>query len=63
MVQYTAFVESIDQAFTIKGIEKNPTLRVKPIESIDTLDARQKYLEFDADEQNIMKDILEAYRQ
>lgn len=63
MVQYTAFVDSIDQAFTIKGIEKNPTLRVKPVESSDTIEARQKYLEFDDDERNLMKDILEAYRQ
>jgi len=50
MVLYTAFVDSIDQAFTIKGIEKHPTLRVKPMEASDTLDARQKYLEFDQDE-------------
>lgn len=62
-VQYTAFVDSIDSAFTTKGIEKNPTYKVKPVEAKDTDKARKKYLEFDEDEQNLMKDILEAYRQ
>lgn len=51
MVQYSEFVESIDSAFTIKGIEKKPTLKVKPVVSTDTDHARKKFLEFDDDDQ------------
>jgi hypothetical protein len=50
MVNYAAFCDSIDSIFTIKGIEKMPTVRVKPIESADTDLARRKYLEFDENE-------------
>jgi hypothetical protein len=54
MVNYSAFVDSIDSIFTIKGIEKMPTLKVKPIESTDTNLARKKYLEFDDSEKQAM---------
>jgi len=54
MVQYTAFCDSIDQIFTIKGLEKMPTVWVKPIESSDTDLARKKYLEFDERERRSM---------
>jgi Ca2+-binding EF-hand superfamily protein len=36
MVNYQAFCDSIDSIFTVKGLEKLPTVRVKPIESHDT---------------------------
>jgi len=36
MVNYLAFSDSIDSIFTIKGLEKMPTVKVKPIESSDT---------------------------
>jgi hypothetical protein len=36
MVNYVAFSDSIDSIFTIKGLEKMPTVKVKPIESSDT---------------------------
>ncbi len=62
MVNYKAFCESIDRAFTVPGIEKNPTLRVKPVVPEDTNAARKKYLEFDSSEQALMTDILEGYR-
>lgn len=42
---YFAFCNSINQAFTQKGIDKNPTHSVKPITSDDTLLARRKYLD------------------
>lgn len=45
-VNYVDFCDSIDSAFTTKGIEKQPTLRVKPLESTDTQTARKKYLQF-----------------
>lgn len=63
MVNYSAFVDSIDSIFTIKGIEKNPTLKVKPIESSDTNIAWKKYLEFDQDEQRAMIDVMIAYKE
>ena len=50
MVNYKAFCASIDEAFTVPGIEKNPTLRVKPVVSSDTDMARKKFLEFDEGE-------------
>lgn len=62
MVNYAAFVDSIDSIFTIKGIEKMPTVRVKPIESADTTLARKKYLEFDEEERNAMIQIMLAYK-
>jgi len=43
-VNYKAFVASINKAFTITGIDKNPQERVAPIVKNDTLLARRKYL-------------------
>lgn len=63
MVQYTAFCDSIDSIFTIKGLEKMPTARVKPIESSDTELAWKKYLDFDEWERGMMMEICEAYKQ
>jgi hypothetical protein len=63
MVNYTAFCDSIDSIFTIKGLEKMPTTRVKPIEANDTELARKKYLEFDEYERQMMIEICEAYKQ
>lgn len=62
MVNYSAFVDSIDSIFTIKGIEKMPTVRVKPIEASDTNIARKKYLEFDGEEQRAMMQVMLAYK-
>jgi hypothetical protein len=42
---YFDFCHTINSAFTAKGIEKNPTLNVKPVTAEDTLLARRKYLE------------------
>ena len=63
MVNYQAFCDSIDSIFTVKGLEKLPTVRVKPIESADTDLARKKYLEFCDRERQIMIDICNAYQQ
>jgi hypothetical protein len=62
MVNYSAFCDSIDSIFTIKGLEKMPTARVKPIESSDTDPARKKYLEFNESERQMMMEICEAYK-
>lgn len=48
---YFEFCNSINKAFTEKGIDKNPTLKVKPVTSEDTLLARRKYLEGLSDEE------------
>ena len=61
-MNYVDFCESIDQAFTTKGIEKNPGYKVKPLHSDDTISARKKYLQFDQNEQSSMQDVVEAYR-
>lgn len=42
---YFGFCSTINQAFTIKGIDKNPTAMVKPVTKEDTLLARRKFLE------------------
>lgn len=62
MVNYAAFVDSIDSAFTTKGIEKAPTVKVPPVNPSSTLKGRQKFLEFDESEQDAMREVLEAYR-
>lgn len=62
MVNYSAFCDSIDSIFTIKGLEKMPTARVKPIEAHDTDLAWKKYLEFDEREQGLMIEICQAYK-
>lgn len=62
MVNYSAFVENIDSAFTIKGIDKNPSVRVAAIDASTTLQKSKRLLEFDEEDQNEMQDIMEAYR-
>mmetsp|Transcript_12612 Transcript_12612/g.12422 ORF Transcript_12612/g.12422 Transcript_12612/m.12422 type:complete len:107 (-) Transcript_12612:406-726(-) len=42
---YFAFCDFINQAFTMKGIDKDPNSMVKPITSNDTTLARRKYLD------------------
>jgi len=42
--KYTAFVATINKAFTTTGIDKNPQARVAAVTSNDTLLARRKYL-------------------
>lgn len=42
---YVAFSESINKAFTTKGIDKAPTVKVPAVNSNDTLLARRKYLQ------------------
>ena len=62
LVNYSAFIENIDTAFTIKGIDKNPSIRVSQIETGSVLKKSKKLLEFDEDDQTSMQDIMEAYR-
>jgi len=45
MFNYFSFCDTINSAFTMKGIDKDPVASVKPISKDDTLAARRKYLE------------------
>lgn len=56
---YTKFCDDIDLAFTMKGIDKNPTAVVKPIEVTDTLKARRKRVELDEASKNKLFEILQ----
>ena len=62
MVNYAAFVDTIDSAFTIKGIEKKPTLKVASIETDTILQKSKKMLDFDDDDKQKMLEVMEAYR-
>lgn len=59
--RYVDFCKNINLAFTIQGIDKNPTTRVAPITQNDTLLARRKYLA-GAPMQQEIDDILEQYK-
>lgn len=52
MVNYKAFCDSIDKAFTIPGIERCPTLQVHPVSDTKPI---KKILEFDENEKAEMK--------
>ena len=58
---YVDFTASINKAFTITGIDKNPLTRVNAQSNDDTLLARRKYLS--ANDNNIdMNDVICQYR-
>lgn len=60
--KYTAFCDNMNIAFTIKGIDKAPTVKVKEVTADDTVLARRKYLASDADEQQAVLAVLDEYR-
>ena len=62
MVNYSDFVDSIDQAFTIKGIDKKPSVKVTSANNSTVEYARKKYLEFEDGDEDQMTGILEQYR-
>jgi hypothetical protein len=49
-VNYQLFCDNIDNAFTTKGLEKNPGAKVNNLTSNDTFVARKKFLDIDEDE-------------
>lgn len=59
MVRYVEFVENIDSAFTIKGLDKNPTIKVAPVAKPALL---KKKLEYDDEEEKEMINLMEEYR-
>lgn len=62
MVNYFAFCDTINLAFTVKGIEKDPSVRVAPVLTSDTDKARRKTLEFSPEDQHHMLQVIEEYR-
>ena len=61
--KYSDFVANINKAFTITGIDKEPTVRVAPVTQNDTLLARRKYLSTNPAAGSEIDSILEQYRQ
>ena len=59
---YFDFCQSINQAFTQKGIDKDPSATVKAITKDDTLLARRKYLEMSDEDIQRLEEIMEQYR-
>ena len=49
---YAKFCATINLAFTLKGIDKNPVASVKPVTREDTVAARRKYLEGTQEEED-----------
>lgn len=62
MFNHKAFCDFINLAFTKKGIDKNPDVRVAPVTENDTLQARRKYLEFTPEEQEILEHLIQEYK-
>jgi Ca2+-binding EF-hand superfamily protein len=62
MVNYAAFVDNIDSAFTIKGIDKKPSVRVVKYTPKTILQMSRKHLEFDKNEIKAMVELMEEYR-
>ena len=58
MFNYFNFCHTVNSAFTIKGIDKNPEATVKAITKDDTLAARRKYLEMAPEEEQAFSQIL-----
>jgi hypothetical protein len=59
---YAKFCATINLAFTLKGIDKNPVASVKPVTREDTVAARRKYLEGTAEEEAQVEQYLHDYR-
>lgn len=60
--RYTDFIASINKAFTIAGVDKNPTTAIAPVTRNDTLLARRKYLSSHPAGSSEIDLILEQYR-
>jgi hypothetical protein len=62
MVNYSDFVENIDSAFTIKGIDKHPSVKVNTITPDQVLMRSKKCLEYDENEKESVIKIMNEYR-
>jgi len=59
---YAAFTDNMNLAFTTKGIDKAPTIKVKAVTADDTILARRKYLDGNNPDDMAIHQILEEYR-
>lgn len=59
LFNYFEFIANINSAFTQKGIDKDPSVSVKPISKDDTLLARRKYLEISDEDQEKINSYIE----
>lgn len=55
---YVEFCALINSAFTVKGIDKNPTARVTKVTSNDTVAARRKFVETSEEERQQVEWVL-----
>lgn len=62
MFNYFGFCNTINQAFTIKGIDKNPTVSVKAVTKEDTILARRKFLQTTPEEEAAVAEVIMQYR-
>lgn len=62
LFNHAAFCATINQAFTQKGIDKDPNATVKPVTRQDTLAARRKYLESSTEEEDQVSHYISEYR-
>lgn len=51
LFNYFDFCHTINTAFTVKGIDKDPSATVKPVTKEDTYLARRKYLEMNPEDE------------
>jgi len=59
---YAAFTHNMNLAFTTKGIDKAPTVKVAPVTANDTILARRKYLDGNNADEMAVHQILDEYR-
>ncbi len=59
LFNYFDFCHTINSAFTVKGIDKDPVASVKAITKDDTLLARRKYLEMNPEDEEKLADIMQ----
>ena len=62
LFNYFDFCNTINSAFTVKGIDKDPSATVKAVTKDDTFLARRKYLEMNAEDEQKITNIMQDYR-
>jgi len=59
-VEYTKFCKNIDEVFTVKGIDKDPSVAIKQLSVEDSLKARRKRMELDEESKKKLFEALEV---
>ena len=59
-VVYTKFCDAINSAFTLKGIDKDPTATVKQLTVDDSLKARRKKMDLDEESKAKLMEALQT---